>query len=180
MAKHGYIVTKEKSEFGLTFVFYSEGVKGVIKIIDYAYTGLVYLGSRTYNLALGDYNPETKTIHDDSNTLNGDVYVVLNTVLNTVPEFFNDFPDCTLMVKGSDSGELYARSCKLTCRKNCLDSDNCKNKNRRINIYTSYVSSNYDMLVKEYIFYGVTDDLTESFQKHKKYDSVFIQKKVFL
>ena len=144
------------------------------------YIGLIYLGTKTFNLALGDYNPDTKTIRDDANTLNGDVYVVLNTVLNTVPDFFKDFPDCTLMVKGSDTGEQYARSCKVTCTKNCLDSNSCKNRNRRINIYTSYVSSNYYMLIKDYTFFGVIDDVTESFEKHKKYDTVFIQKKVFL
>ena len=71
------------------------------------------------------------------------------------------------MVKGSDSGQKFAKNCRVTCKKKCLDSDSCKNMNRRINIYTSYVSTNYDVLSKEYAFFGVIDDVNEPFEKYK-------------
>ncbi|WP_139298240.1 DUF6934 family protein [Pedobacter hartonius] len=178
MTKQGYHVAKEKSKLKLRFLFFSEGVKTVFKVVDYDYIGLLYFGTKTFNLSLGDLDPITRKIEDNVNTENGDVYDVLNTVLNTVPIFFDNYPKCTLMVKGSDSGEEFATKCKASCTKKCIDVNNCKNKDRRINVYSRYVSSNYDELVKEYAFFGANNDMVEPFEKHKKYDTVFVQKNI--
>lgn len=80
MAKPGYWVTKDKTRLKIRFVFISKGNQDVIKIIDYDYIGS-YNNIKTFNLGFGDYELITEQIDDYSNTDNGDVYDVLNTVL---------------------------------------------------------------------------------------------------
>ena len=46
--------------------------------------------------------------------------------------------------------------------------------------YTRYVNTNYDELVKEYDFLGSNEATVEPFEKAKKYDAVFVQKKLTL
>lgn len=144
-------------------------------MISYDYIGL-YHGRKTFNLGFGDFDPITGTINDNANTANGDVYAVFNTVLNTIPIFFQEFPKYALMVRGSDSGVEFIKRCKSGCKKQCSYGE-CKNQNRRINTYIKYVNINYDELIKEYLFLGGDADTIGPFEKGKKYDSVFIYKK---
>lgn len=179
MAKPGYQVTKDKSRLKVRFAFVSKGIKDIIKVVDYDYVGL-YNSRKTFNLGFGDYDPVTRRIDDHVNTENGDVYDVLNTVLNTIPLFFEEYPNHSLMVRGSDSGQEFVEKCKAGCTKNCKDIEDCKKQNRRINIYNRYVNTNYDELVKEYTFLGSNEAMVEPFEKDKKYDAVFVQKKLTL
>lgn len=83
------------NEERLQYLFASIGNSTIIKAIEYS--PITTLGNRTvYNLGFGDYDEERKTIIDDTNSNNGDMYTVFNTVLNTVPLFFNSKPDCVL------------------------------------------------------------------------------------
>ncbi len=61
------------------------------------------MSKRIFNLGFGDYDINEDKIDDSANTGNGDVYKVLNTVLTTIPKFFDTFHDAMLMVQGSDS-----------------------------------------------------------------------------
>jgi hypothetical protein len=79
MAKSGYPISRERTRSKLRFVFVSSGIQDINKVIDYDYVGF-YNRIRTFNLALGDYNFKT------------------NTVLNTIPLFFDDFPKHALLV----------------------------------------------------------------------------------
>jgi hypothetical protein len=111
MGKSGYPVTKDKSKLQVSFVFVSSGNIAIIKVIDYDYAGL-HNKRKTFNLGFGDYHPLTGKIDDHANTDNGDVYRVLNTVLNTVPLFFEEYPNHSLMVGGSDNGKEFLYSTK--------------------------------------------------------------------
>jgi hypothetical protein len=93
------------------FVFVSRGNIAIIKVIDYDYAGL-HNKRKTFNLGFGDYHPLSGKIDDHANTDNGDVYRVLNTVLNTVPLFFKEYPNHSLMVGGSDNGKEFLYSTK--------------------------------------------------------------------
>lgn len=176
MGKRSYTVTEEHSKFRLRFVFFSHGQKSIVKIIDYDYVGQIN-GRETFNLALGDYDADSGKIHDDANTLNGDAYLVLNTVLNTIPLFFKHYPNHTLMIRGSDSSSEFLENCKNSCTKNCDSIELCKNYNRRIKIYSGYVSDNYYQLQEDFDFFGSQDGIVEPFERYKRYDIVFIQKK---
>lgn len=178
MAKPGYEVTMDKSRLKIRFAFVSRGAQDVIKVIAYDYVGL-YHDTKTFNLGFGDYNPVTRKINDNANTENGDVYDVLNTVLNTIPLFFEEYPDYALMVRGSDSGEDFITNCLPDCKKNCKDGE-CRNQNGRISVYTRYVNTNYDELEKGYTFLGGNQDTVEPFEKDKKYDAVLVMKKTLI
>lgn len=131
-----------------------------------------------FNLAFGDYQFDENIIDDMVNTANGDVYKVLNTVLSTIPAFFNKFPKSVIIVQGSDSTEDFYDNCRPTCKKSCVDS--CKNQHRRINAYSSYVNKNYDQLAEAYRFFGGTKThkgvAVEDFIREKKYDAVLVIK----
>ncbi|MBO9155024.1 DUF6934 family protein [Chitinophaga sp. GCM10012297] len=86
----------------IRYLFVSQGYKEKIKVVEFEYSGI--FGDRNvFNLASGDYNAETNSIEDDTNTNNGDVCQVFNTVLSVIPRFFQIYEDAALMVKGSDS-----------------------------------------------------------------------------
>ena len=95
----------------LQYLFVSEGNSTIIKVIEYS--PITTFGERVvYNLGFGDYDEISKTILDDTDSNNGDMYVVFNTVLFTVPLFFTSKPDCVIYVCGSDSDEEFKERAK--------------------------------------------------------------------
>lgn len=175
-----YDVEKSITETGIQYVFVSEGENDIIKAIQYSYVQM-FMDRSLYNLGFGDYDAQTDTISDDSNSNNGDHYKVFNTVLSTIPNFFDNYPDAMMAVQGSDSKPEYLEKCRLTCKKKCIEGE-CRNSHWRINIYQSYVDKNYDALEVEYKFYGgkrgadnqiVIDD----YEKGKRYDTVLLFRK---
>lgn len=141
------------------FYFVSVGEKIIVKTI--AYTQLEYFAvhkehplfnKRFFNLGFGDDSDSNHEIIDNVVSNNGDVFKVFNTVLKTVPIFFNHHRDCAIMIRGSDSNNDYEKNCRPTCKKKCTSL--CKNVNRRINIYKSYINKNYELLSGDYNFYG--------------------------
>lgn len=164
----------------LKFLFVSNGIETIIKVIDYTYIGKLH-NKRVFNLAFGDYNLETEVINDSASSNNNDVYKVFGTVLNSVSDFFLIQPNEIIMVEGSDSKPEFTEKCKLTCSKKCHNSENCKNKDRRINIYRNFINKNFNELIEKYIFYGgsklETGTIIENYIVNKKYDSIFVIKK---
>ena len=174
-----YELEEEKSEHDLKFFFISRGQQDIVKVIQYSFVQELN-GKNVYNLGFGDYDLENDIIIDDVNTNNGDTYKVLNTVLNTIPIFFENYNTEILMVQGSDGGAEFVERCKLTCTKKC--SAECKNHNRRINIYRGYVDKNYHGLCLDYQFLGGVknknqETILEPYRCQKKYDSVFLLRK---
>ena len=174
-----YELKEDRSENGLKFFFISKGECDIIKVIQYSFLQELK-GKRIYNLGFGDYDLEDDKIVDDINTNNGDHYRVLNTVLSTIPIFFDNFEQDILMVQGSDGSPEFIENCKFTCTKKC--SDECRNYNRRINIYRGYIDKHYETLSIGYQFIGGVKNDTqvinlEPYERYKKYDSVFLCRK---
>ncbi|MBW0176883.1 hypothetical protein [Sediminibacterium sp.] len=174
-----YELKEDKSATGLKFFFISKGERDIIKAVQFSFIQELN-GRNIYNLGFGDYDLENDTITDDINTNNGDAYKVLNTVLSTIPIFFENFSNDILLVQGSDGRPAFAENCRLVCKKNCIDE--CKNYNRRINIYRGYVDKNYEELIADYQFLGgsINEEqqiILQPYERYKKYDSVFLFRK---
>ena len=174
----GYGTARLQTDDAIKHVFVSKGKTDIIKTIQYRYVQ-DFLNYRLYNLGFGDYDVATDEIFDDSNSNNGDMYAVFYTVLNTVQDFFQSFPEAMLMVQGSDSSAEFEARCREDCRRNCADV--CKKRNRRIHVYRDYVNRNFDALKEEYIFYGGLDlegvISVEDYQPYRDYGAVFLQKR---
>lgn len=160
------------------YLFTSEGKDSVDKMIQYS--PIQYLdGKYIYNLGFGNYDSETDTIIDTVNTNNEDMHVVFNTVLHTIPDFFNHRPDDVLYVTGSDNedNDQFLESCKQSCDKNC--SIKCKKVNRRIRAYSYFVNKNFHNLSEEYVFFGqqLGADQFKDYCVGENYKAIMVYKK---
>ena len=177
---NAYEVQQEIIGKEVLYLFLSRGRKSIIKIVQYILTETLS-GQDVYNLGFGDYDFENERIKDDILTSNGDVYKVFQTVLSTVPLFLNQRPESIVLVRGSDSTLQYQEQCRQTCTKHC--EQDCKNADRRIRLYQSYVNRNHTELVKEYQFLGGNVDINggwfiiEDYKKANFYDGVFVSKR---
>lgn len=170
----------EKNE--VSYFFVSEGNDSIIKTVQYSHITDLKEGSM-YNLGFGDYDIDNNTFSDKSINNNGDHYRVLYTVLSTVPKFFEKHPSSMILVQGSDSTSLFPDYCKLTCQKKC--GSKCRNIDRRIKIYRSYVDKHFEELNKNYSFYGGFElynsktslEDYESYTPGKEYNSVICKNK---
>ncbi len=172
-----YTTEEIAAENKLQYLFESVGTKNIIKAIEYS--PVMLLGNRTvYNLGFGDYDEITGSIIDDINSNNGDMYIVFNTVLHTVPYFFEHQPDAVIIVSGSDGHDDFINNCKPACKKKCEHT--CKNFQRRMKTYTYYIDKNFDELCNEYIFFGRKKNEGNTFVQYvpkKDYDDVLVYKK---
>ncbi|CAG5069750.1 hypothetical protein DYBT9623_02487 [Dyadobacter sp. CECT 9623] len=174
-----YEFDEEQSSTELRYVFLSVGKKIVSKIVVYTCTHQ-FENRDVYNLGFGDYFDEDDNIEDRVQTNNGDAYVVFNTVLATIPLFFEKFSDSMLMVQGSDSRQGFAAECKRTCLKNCKTS--CRKSNQRISIYRNFVEKHFLTLSQDYWFLGGFRGLryqiiTEIYIPGRKYDAILMFRK---
>lgn len=157
-----------------------------VKAIEYSNLDATHNSLLIFNLGFGDYDIKTNSFDDSSLTANGDTYKIFNTVLSTVPAFFETFPDSALFISGSDSTDEFEKKCKQNCtRNNCINS--CKKRGQRIKTYCNYVNKHYDSLVQEYHILGgvITNKDTNhtsliEFKKGEIYDALLIYKKKIL
>ncbi|WP_291131772.1 DUF6934 family protein [Flavobacterium sp. UBA7682] len=172
-----YKAEKTAEEIKIQYLFESVGTKNIIKAIEY--TPVTVMGGRTvYNLGFGDYDEALGTIIDDVNSNNGDMYIVFNTVLSTVPMFFEKNEDSVIIVSGSDSHNEFINNCLPTCKKKCINE--CKNYQRRIKTYRYYVNKNFEQLSEEYIFFGRNIAKANTFVQYipdNHYDDILVYKK---
>lgn len=164
----------------LRFFFISEGNRAIIKIIDYQYIQK-YEDHNIYNLAFGNYEPDSDTVVDDANSNNGDVYPVFNTVLSSIPKFFEIFPYDKIIVQGSDSTQEFLDKCLQNCKKKCKNGK-CRKFNQRVRIYRNYVDKNFHDLITDFTFYGgykdeLNNSYLEEYTPYKEYLSVVVEKK---
>ena len=148
MAKYGNIYRIEESidEVSAKYFFVSVGKSDVIKAVEYQYIQS-YKGGDLFNLAFGDYDIETEILNDQINTNNGDHYAVLNTVLSTIPVFFENNPQAILMVQGSDNSKEFIDNCRLQCQKKC--SNGCRNIMKKIRNMIPYFVKKEILLLYE-------------------------------
>jgi hypothetical protein len=98
----------ESHEF--TYTFISEGKKGsIVKMVDFQAISL-----NVFNLALGDFDPETGFLDAEIASDNGDMPKVLATVWQILKFFLDNFPDKIVYIKGSNElrQKLYNRLIK--------------------------------------------------------------------
>ncbi len=161
----------------IQYLFESVGVHSVIKAIEY--TPVATISGRTvFNLGFGDFDDKLGTIIDNVNSNNGDIYLVFNTVLNTVPLFFENNKDAVIIVSGSDSHDNFIKNCILNCKKKCTT--NCKNFQRRIKTYRYYIDKNFDELSQDYIFFGRNKSKLDTFVQYipkQEYEDILVYKK---
>lgn len=176
-----YEATESQDSKGLTYWFVSEGaVKAdVYKIIQYSIVR-EFMGKSVYNLGFGDYEPTDNSISDDRVNGNGDQYRIFNTVLSTVPGFFTKFPTAHILVQGSDNRDEFESQCRQTCDKKCEGI--CKKFNRRMSIYSNYVSRKHQVYESDYQFLGGVKNSDgwfdfEKFSLGKIYDSIMVYQK---
>jgi hypothetical protein len=160
----------------LRYFFLSKGEKEIIKAIEYS--PIADTGNYTiFNFGFGDYDAVSGLISDKTDSNNGDMFKVFYTVLNTVTDFFENYPKDALLVNGSDSAENYMLECIETCTKKCTDI--CKNANRRIKTYRNFINKNFEELRKNYIFYGSFKGTNTfvPYENGKEYDALMVFKK---
>lgn len=179
LKQHKYETEENITEKGIKYIFVSKGKKSQIKAIHYSLMEELG-GKKIFNLGFGDYNLTNDTIADDVNSNNGDMYTVFNTVLSTVPRFFEIHHNAITLVKGSDSSIEFIGKCRTSCKKKCTNI--CRNADRRINIYRGYVDKNFDILKKDYTFYrGIykSEDqpIMINYEPGRKCESVLFSKK---
>lgn len=101
--KYFYDTQENVTDEGIQYTFISEGIIDIFKVIEYVYVR-DFLGKKLYNLGFGDYDVQKGVILDGVISNNGDHYRIFNTVLNTIPIFFENYPNAIMIVQGSDSG----------------------------------------------------------------------------
>jgi len=97
----------EKRKKCTNFYFISKGKNGSIpKIISYQ-----EIENGLYNLGFGDYNLKTRTIDDTIISDNGDMKLILATIVDSIKMFFEIQPDTIIFITGSDRTrtKLYQR-----------------------------------------------------------------------
>lgn len=156
----------------------------VIKVIEYEkYDGLRFHKKNVYNLGFGDYDIDKDDFIDTTLTGNDDQYLVFNTVLNTVPKFFETNQDDVIFVMGSDSADEFAKECIKECPKKRKCKKQCKKQNQRIRTYCGYITRHYEKLSVAYDFRGGYTDIegniseVKAFEKSEIYDCIFVIKK---
>lgn len=133
-----YELQTQATENTISHYFISQGTTDIIKAIQDNELG-EYNDRAVFNLGFGNYDPVIDTITDDDNSNNGEAYQVFNTVLSTIPLFFEKYPDACSLVMGSDSRPEYPARCRPLCKKNC-PGGTCRNFRRRIKLYCEYVN----------------------------------------
>ncbi len=151
MSAHKYSTQQDETDGKVRYFFYSIGPAIITKSIEYSPLQILN-GRMVYNLGFGDYDISTNNVDDKGIRNNGDAFKVFNTVLSTIPVFFNGHPHDVVLVQGSDSTEEFITGCKLSCKKKCTNI--CKNANRRISNYRNYVNRHFDDLSINYSFFG--------------------------
>lgn len=132
------------------FEFISSGINGnIVKVVKYVpfpnQEGL-------FNLGFGDKNIETGELDDLVISNNGDADKVLATVGLTMIEFFNEYPDATVYLKGSTSS--------------------------RTRLYQINISKFIEQIISDFEVYGELEDDFERFKKNVVYKGFLIQKKM--
>jgi len=145
--KDCYPVFRIGNELAFTFVSRDpEGTNPVMKMITYVLTE--NKGEPYYNLGFGDCHPESDFPDDEAISNNGDMRKVLRTVISTLVIFFDEYPQETICITGSDS--------------------------LRHNYYQKIVWDYRHIISQHYIIRGSINDHTEPFQKEKQYDFILI------
>ncbi|QOW09160.1 hypothetical protein Q73A0000_01725 [Kaistella flava (ex Peng et al. 2021)] len=130
------------------FEFVSEGPKGAIrKLIEFQET----TNSQIFNLAFGDYDPQTKEINDLAVSDNGDTEKILGTVVSALYVFLNEFPDVYVYAAGSTKA--------------------------RTRLYRMGITKFYEQMKNDFYLYGQIGDEFPDFEIGIDYEGFLAQRK---
>jgi hypothetical protein len=131
-----------------SFGFTSVGPKGDIpKLVLYQVTSIQNL----FNLAFGDYNPQTGELDDLVVTDNGDGEKVLATVVSTIYCFFDENPTAVVYLTGSTTS--------------------------RTRLYRIAITKYLPIFENKFEILGELSEDWERFQTDKEYEGFFIKLK---
>ncbi len=100
-----YVMTPFEQHY--IYTFKSIGIKGKItKLVIFQ-----HIHKHEFNVALVDYDRVAQIADDNNVTDNGDMFVVLTTVMDIVADFLEQYPKSTLFVEGKSKvrQRLYSR-----------------------------------------------------------------------
>lgn len=138
---------KSGSEF-TRFEFVSEGRKGVIrKLIEFQEMN----NPNVFNLAFGDFDPETQQIDDLSVSDNGDTEKILATVVSAVYVFLDKYPSAYVYATGSTKA--------------------------RTQLYRIGITKFYEQMKKDFYLYGQIGDDFVAFETGTDYDGFLAERK---
>ncbi len=138
------------NETFLDFEFESNGPNGEIKKI-VRFSPANANGRTYFNLVLGDWNEETRTIDDAAISDNQDTERILATVAATVLDFTEQFPDVIVFAKGSTPA--------------------------RTRLYQMGISANLKEIDHLLQVYGLQNRKWEPFRKNVNYDAFLAVRK---
>lgn len=104
-----------------------------------------------YNLAFGDLAAGSETLNDLAVTNNGDTKIILATVGKAVVEFFEDFPNATIVAAGSTPA--------------------------RTRLYQINISRFIDEILREFVVEGYLEGRWELFESDISYDAFMLKRK---
>ncbi|AMD85662.1 hypothetical protein SAMN05444369_104117 [Capnocytophaga haemolytica] len=137
--------TYKAGKYLTSFEFVSVGKRGSIKkVVGYAPMS----NPRIYNLGFGDWNEETQEV-DDSN---GDMVKVLSTVVATMYEFTEVYPEIAVYATGSNE--------------------------TRTRLYRINIAKHLAILQQDFYVYGQNSDGSfETFEVNKEYIGFMVKRK---
>lgn len=136
----------------LIFYFVSKNPYGcnlIHKVI--MYVPLTVYGANYYNLGFGDYDKDTGLFDDKAISNNGDMRQILATVVSTLSIFFEEHPDKTVHLNGSDQ--------------------------TRKDYYHKLINDYWYRIQELYLVQGCSNGITEIFQKGMTYEFILISLK---
>lgn len=141
----------EREKNGLVYLFYSEGPRGrITKVLEFQW--IRWLGTRTFNLAFGDFVDGADQLNDRSTSNNRDRLKVLHTVATAVLEFLNDHARSIVLIKA--------------------------NSMARARLYQMMISSVWKEIEKDYEVQGKHGGYWIPFVKGLNYSEFIVYKKI--
>lgn len=143
---------------GLVFTFISIGKRDIVKLVRYDKENIVYTtpdGTRieAYNLGFGDKEEGSFRVDDKARSNNGDMFIVFNTVLHTIPIFYSKLGNAAIHVRGADD--------------------------IRHRAYDRFIDKRYDELIGEYLFYGSVAGVVTEYERGTIYDYIIVLPKMY-
>ena len=138
---------------GHVFTFISRGLHDIVKVVRYDEINIIYsIGSnkqyKAFNLGFGNKKDGSFEFDDLMRSNNGDMYLVFNTVLQTIPIFFSKYKYSAIHVAGSD-------------------------KIRHL-VYHRFINQRYVELIMKYEFYGSLDGIILIYDIGTIYDYIVV------
>ena len=131
----------------LDYEFVSVGPKGRVKKV----VRFSRIEDNIFNLGFGDLDEESGEISDTIVTDNNDSWKVLATVASTIYDFYGEYPEAKIFVKGSTPA--------------------------RTRLYRMGITNNWNEISTDFEIYGLKDDEWEVFEFRRDYEAFFIEPK---